>query len=53
MPKKSGKKKSKASEVDSYVEIISMTEIIFENTKAITGSDQEFKWGVICQLIRD
>ena len=47
MPKKSGKKEPKASEVDSDVEIISRTEIKFEDTKAITGADQEFKWGEI------
>ena len=53
MPKKSGKRKSKASEVDSDVEIISRTEITFEDTKAITGADQEFKWGEIHHMIRD
>ena len=53
MPKKGGKMKVKASEVDSYVEIISMTEIKFEDTKAITVSSPEFKWGEIYQMIRD
>ena len=47
MPKRSGKKKGKASEVDLDVDIISRTEIKFEDTKAITGDDQEFKWGEI------
>ena len=37
MPKKGGKKKVKASEVDSDVEIISRMKIKFEDTKAITG----------------
>ena len=37
MLEKGGKKKAKASEVDSYVEIISRTEIKFEDTKAFTG----------------
>ena len=45
MPKNSGNKKAKAGEVDSDVEIISRTEIKFEDTKAIVGADQEFKWG--------
>ena len=53
MAKKSGKKKAKASEVDSYVEIISRTEITFEDTKAITGGDREFKLGKIYMMIRD
>ena len=53
MPKKSGKKKATASEVDSDVEIISRTKIKFEDTKAITGVDQEFKWGDIYQMIRE
>ena len=53
IPKKSGKKKAKASEVDSDVEIISRIEITFEDTKAITRVDQEFKWGKIYQMIRD
>ena len=53
MPKNSGNKKSKAGEVDSDVQIISRTEITFEDTKAITGDDQEFKWGEIYHMIRD
>ena len=43
MPKKSGKKKDKETEVDSDVDIISRTAITFEDTKAITRADQEFK----------
>ena len=53
MPKRSGKKKGKASEVDLDVDIISRTEIKFEDTKAITGVDPDFKWGEIYQIIRD
>ena len=53
MPKKSGKKKAKAIEADLDVDIISRTEITFEDTKAMMGTDQEFKWGEIYQLIRD
>ena len=52
IPKKSGKKKSKASEVNLDVEIIFRTEITFEDTKAIIGADQEFKWGEIYEMIR-
>ena len=47
MPKKSGKKKDEPTEVDSDVDIISKTKIIFEDTKAITGVEHEFKWGEI------
>ena len=53
MPKKSGKKKAKATEVDSDVEIISKSEIIFEDTKAITRAGQELKWGEIYHMTRD
>ena len=53
MPKKRGKKKDKATEVDSDVEIISRTEIIFKDTKSSIGADQEIKWGEIYQMIRD
>ena len=53
MPKKSGKKKAKASEVYSNVEIISRTKIKFEDTKAITRCALEFKWGELYQMIRD
>ena len=53
MPKKRWNKKDKATEGDSDVEIISMMEIIYEDTKDITGADQEFKWGEIYQIIRD
>ena len=37
IPKKSRKKRSKAIEADSNIEIISKNEIIYEDTKAITG----------------
>ena len=35
------------------MEIISRTEIKFEDTKSITRADPEFKWGEIYQMIRD
>ena len=45
MSKKSGKKKAKATKGDSDMEIISRMEIVYEDTKAITGANQEFKRG--------
>ena len=45
MPKKRGKKKAKATEAGSDVEIISKIEIIYEDTKAITRADEESNWG--------
>ena len=53
MPKWGGNKKAKTSEVDSDVDIISRTEIRFEDTKDITWVSIEFKWGEIYQMIRD
>ena len=53
MPKKSGKKKAKATADDSNVEIISKIELTFEDTKAITRANQVFKWGEIYQMTRD
>ena len=53
MPKKGRKKKAEASEVDSDVELISRTEIKFEDTKAITRVAPEFKWGELYQMIKD
>ena len=47
MPKKRGKKKDKATKVDSDVDIIYKTDITSEDTKSITWDDQEFKWGEI------
>ena len=53
MPKKSRKKKAKAIEVDSDVEIMSKTEIQFEDTKGITRAKQEFEWVYIYHMMRD
>ena len=53
MPKKSGKKKSKTNEDDSYMEVISRIYIIYEDTKAITRAKHEFKWGEMYHMIRD
>ena len=44
MPKK-GKKKAKVVEEDSDVEIMLRIEIIYEDTKSVTGAELEFKWG--------
>ena len=53
MPKKGGKKKTRESEPDSDVEIISRTEIKFEDTNSITGVSLELKWGELYLMIRD
>ena len=53
MPKKSGKKEAKTTKVDSDVETISKMEIIYENNKAITRVEKEFKWDEIYHMIRD
>ena len=51
MPKK-GKKKAKAAEEKSYMEIMPRIEIIYEDTKAITRAEPEFKWGQIYSMIK-
>ena len=55
MTKKGTKKRSKASEVDADLEIISgsRTQTRFVDTKEITGISPEFKWGELYQMIRD
>ena len=52
MPKK-GKKKSQVTEEDSYLEVMPKVEVIYEDTKAITGAELEFKWGQIYPMIKD
>ena len=52
MPKK-GKKKAKAAEEDSDLEIMSRIEIIYEDTKVVTRAKLEFKWGQIYPMIKD
>ena len=44
MPRK-GKKKTQAVEDDPEFEVITRVEIIYEDTKLVTGADLEFKWG--------
>ena len=53
MPKKGGKKKAKVHEEDLDLEIFPMIEIIYEDTKEITGVEPEFKWGQIYHMIKD
>ena len=53
MPEKSIKKKYKVIEANLDVEIVSRIEIVYEDTKAITGAEHDFKWGEIYQMIRD
>ena len=50
MPRKQ-KKKAQATKEEPKVEIITRFEVIYEDTKAITGSDPEFKWGEIYRMI--
>ena len=52
MPKK-GKKKARATRDDPDVEIFPKMEIIYEDTKSITGVELEFKWGKTYQMIKD
>ena len=53
MPKKSSKRKAKASKPKLDVEVISRTETKYEDTKDITGVSPKFKWGELYQMIRD
>ena len=52
MPRK-GKKKAQATEDDLKVEVIMRVEIIYEDTKATTGNELEYRWGKIYQMIKD
>ena len=47
----SRKKKAQAIEEDPNVEIITRVEVIYEDTKAITGIHPEYKWGDIYRMI--
>ena len=44
MPKK-GKKKSKVVEENSDLEIVPRVEIVYEDTRSMTGIEPKFKWG--------
>ena len=50
---KKGKNKSRAIEEDSDLEILLRMEIIYEDTKVVTGAEPEFKWGKIYPMIKD
>ena len=50
---KKGKKKAKVSGEDSDLEMLPRMEIIYEDTKAITRVEPEFKWGQFYQMIKD
>ena len=50
MPRKQ-KKKAQAAEEEPEVEIITRIEVIYEDTKAITGFGPEYKWGEIYRMI--
>ena len=51
MPKK-GKKKAKATEEDLDLEAMPNIEIIYEDTKVVTGAGSEFKWGQLYPMIK-
>ena len=50
MPQKQ-KKKAQATEEEPEVEIITRVEVIYEDTKAITWIDPEYKWEDIYRMI--
>ena len=50
MPNKRKNKKAKIIEDDLEVEVMPRTEIIYEDTKAVMGVEQEFKWGQIYHM---
>ena len=53
MPKKGGKKKAKAYRDDSDLEVLLRIEITYEDMKAVTGVEPEFKWGQIYHMVKD
>ena len=50
MPKRQ-KKKSQVAEEEPKVEVITKLEIIYEDTKATTGVEPDYKWGEIFRMI--
>ena len=52
MPRKV-KKKVQAMEDDPEVEVFTKVEIIYKDTKPLTGVDPKFIWGKIYQMIKD
>ena len=53
MPKKGGKNKAKVTNEDSDLEVFPKMEIIYEDTKFVTGAEQEFRWGQIYHMIKE
>ena len=45
------KKKAQATEEEPKLEIVTRVKVIYEDTKAITGIDLEYKWGEIYIMI--
>ena len=50
MPRKQ-KKKSKVAEEEPEVEVITNVEVIYEDTKATTTVELEYKWGEVYRMI--
>ena len=50
MPKRQ-KKKSQVAEEKPKVKVITRLEIIYEDTKATTGVEPDYKWGEIFRMI--
>ena len=48
---KSQKKKAHVVEGEPYVEIITKVEYIYEDTRATTGIEPDYKWGNIYRMI--
>ena len=49
MPHKQ-KKKAQEAEEEPEVEVITKVEVIYEDTKAITGVEPEYKWGEVYRM---
>ena len=45
------KKKAQADEEEPEVEIVTKVEAIYEDTKATTGVEPEYKWGEVYRMI--
>ena len=50
MPRKQ-KKKAQATEEEPEVEIVTKVDVIYEDTKATTGVEPEYKWGEVYRMI--
>ena len=45
------KKKAQVAEEEPEVEVITKVEFIYEDTKATTGVEPEYKWGEVYRMI--